>query len=287
MSFIRRISNFIPITVSQESQTEVPPQPPVQPRTSFGVANDTDLFETANAYNSYLIDPQSQPAELIQPSTTLDTTVEASSLFSSFEMNQQFDNTLPQLNDKLNSLEEKRQEFVTKIEHEHTEGKNAQMAAKEIADSIKNDRPISDEILALMGSAGILGIIGGLPAIPIIGGLVGAFAGLSADYKAKAKQAQAELEKKAEQHQMNAEQLKSDLERTDSEIQSTIASIEQEKLRLEREAQPARDQIMDMDAIVQEPVWQEFQPDQNLSQQENISFPVNFDQTFQKKITES
>ena len=154
---------------------------------------------------------------------------------------------------------------------------------EEIADSIKADKPISEEVLALMGSAGILGIIGGLPAIPIIGGLVGAFAGLSGDYKAKAKQAQAELEKKAVQHEMNADQLMSDLERTDNEIQSTIASIEQEKLRLEREAQPAREQIMNMDAIVQEPVWQEFQTNENLSQQENISFAFNLDQTLPKE----
>ncbi len=126
MSFIRRISNFVPTTVNQEPQPEVPPQP----TTSFGVAKDTDLFETAKTYNSYLIDPQSQPADVIQPPTTLDTTVEASSLFSSFEMSPQFDNTLPQLNDKLKSLEEKRLEFVKQIEHQKTEGKNAQMAAR-------------------------------------------------------------------------------------------------------------------------------------------------------------
>ncbi len=275
MTFIKKVPNSIVITANQEPQTEVAQQSQPKPQTSFGVAGSSDQFEMAPANNLDFLQQQSQSVALSQPPTTVDMTVDASSVFSFFEKSPQLDNRLPQLNDQLNSLEERKRDLTTELDKERNERTEIEKAANSVKKALASDDPIPDEVIAMVGSLGILGIIVGLPVLPVLGGL-GAFLGLTSDYKSKAKQIQSELERKAAEKEAQAESVKSELESVDTKIQSVIASIEKEKLRLEREAQPARER-MGSGAIVQEPVWQEFRPDQNLIQNENISFPFNVD----------
>ena len=109
MSFINKLS-FNPLTVNQEPQPEVTPAPtPVsQEPISLGVG-DRPIYLRRLPNNFYLMQQQSQIATPIQPSTTREQTVDASSVFSSFEPSvAQLDNRLPQLNDQLKSLQERR-----------------------------------------------------------------------------------------------------------------------------------------------------------------------------------
>ncbi len=204
MSFISKL-NFNPLTVSQEPQPEITTQAPASPPvsqseapTSLGVAGSPDQFETAGQNQFDLMQQQSQSAMSIQPSTTRELTVDASSVFSFLEPSvAQLDNRLPQLNDQLNSLEIKKRELTTKMEQALDEKKEINKAMHDVQRAINSDQPFPAALLATLGSLGVLGIVGGLPVIPVITGAIGAFLGLSPDYKEKAKEVQAQLERNA------------------------------------------------------------------------------------------
>lgn len=222
-------------------------------------------------------------------------TVDASSVFSFFEPSVgQLDNRLPQLNDQMNSLQERRQVLTTQIADSNSKRVEVQKTLESVKEAIDSDQPIPDSAIAQLSSLGILGMIGGLPALPIIGAIAGMF-GMSLAYKQKARQAKAELELEMGKRDLQAEESKSELEDINGEIQLIEEKIKREKERLEREAMPAKEQTIGTDAIMQEPVWQEFLPDQNVVQNEDNRFSSTenpilssmLSPIFQKKLDES
>ena len=298
MNFINRLS-FNPLSVTQEPQSEVPSAPTPEPQqvTSLGVGGiriSLRMPRLNSPNNFYYLQQQAQSAALIEPRTTREQTVDASSVFSFFEPSvPQLNNRLPQLMDQLNSLRAKKRELRENLEQERQERFEKQKAVDSIQESIDSDQPIPDSAIATLSSLGILGMIGGLPALPVIGAIAGMF-GMSLAYKEKARQAKAELEKKAGESDLKAEELQLELTDLDKEMDSAREAIAKEQARLEREAQPAKEQTISTDAIVQEPVWQEFLPDQNvvqqnqdLVQQENTRFSFFANPLLQKKTDES
>ncbi|HSE43329.1 MAG TPA: hypothetical protein VLH08_21395 [Acidobacteriota bacterium] len=70
MTFFKRISEFVPIITSQETQTENPSQPQTQPNANLGIASNVDSFEVASQNNLFM-DPQFQPANVIDSDATV------------------------------------------------------------------------------------------------------------------------------------------------------------------------------------------------------------------------
>jgi DNA repair exonuclease SbcCD ATPase subunit len=267
MSFIRRIADSVPIVVLQPSTSEEVPQK-LQTQGSLGIAGTADLFE-ATSTNHFTVSEEPMMVTQKESNTNM---VEASSMFSVFERNEQFDNRLPELNEKLKMLEERKRELVTERESYSAKEDQLRKTKDAVKEAIDSDKPIPDEVVALVGSLGIFGIIGGLPAIPILAGL-GAFLGLTGNYRAKAQQVHSELERQEADCAAQTEQCDADLQKIDKQIESANSAIEKEKERLERLAQPMQEKIYNSRMVV-EPMWQEFQPHQDVVQNEENSVSI-------------
>ncbi len=280
MTFMRRISDSVPITVPQ--QPDIAPQPKFQPETNLGIAVNADLFEKTGSNNSMLIDQQPQNAVPAESDASQAQLIDASSMFSYIQTSvPDSDAHLAQLREKMNSLEAKKREIKAGITDEVEKSKEAKQAADTVAKALKNDEPIPDALLPILGSLGILGIIGGLPAIPVLGAVFGLFGGLSSEYKEKAKKAQAELERQAAESEMNAENMTTDLEDINSDMEAVRESIRREMERQAKANAPAKEFVY-RGAMMEEQAFQEFVPDQTVIQQENETFSVSLDPTIVK-----
>ncbi len=226
-----------------------------------------------------LLQQQSQSATPIQPAATRELTMDASSVFSFFEPSvPQLDNRLPQLMDRLDSLKERQQELTSQINDAQNELLKAQEVLQSVIDAMQNNKLIPEEIYSLLGPLGISGMLDVVHEIPVI-------RGLGILYKRNLQKIRTELERKIGEMAKNIESLKSEIAEVNHEISSVQDQIVKEKLRQEKEAQPAHEMI-GSDAIVQEPVWQESFSDQNLIRQENLSFVTSLNPMFHKKDDE-
>jgi hypothetical protein len=277
MTLFRRISDSIPISISQEPQTEASTQPESQPKINYGVANSADAFETPRQNNLFM-DPQFQPAPFVKPPAIQNNTVGISNRFSHLESGAiQLNDQSAKAEDRLNALRKKQEELRSQQIESKTKSLEAHQAAAEIRGARAEGRPIPDALLATLGSLGILGMIGGLPALPIIGGILGSF-GLSLDYKRQMERAAAELDKKAGELDMNAENLKSEIEEISKSIEDARAAEQRRQEKLNAPMQG----YLGSSSMVQQQAWQAFDLDQNLIKKGNdpLAVPFNpFDKT--------
>ena len=281
MSFIRRMPNSVIVDVNQNPQTESPVQIQAPLIPNFGIAKTADQFEAAPE-NFYYLEEQAQSASLIQPSQTRDITVEASSLFSSYEPSVgQLDNRLPQLMDRLNALNERSADLQSQIEVAEGEKLKAQKALASVTEMINSNLPITDELRKLLEPIGIVGMIADLPIIPAV-------VGLEILYKQKLQKIRTELERKIGEIDINIESLKSQLDEVQSEMNSVSEQIAKEKERQAKEAQPSqtRDPMTATDAIVAEQAWQEVLSNQDLTQMDSAPAAIPFNPIIQKNIDE-
>ena len=115
MTFIKGLSNSIPITASPDAQSEITSQ--AQTQTSFGIANTADIFEANVSNNLDLLQPQPHNLSLMQPSITNDMTVDASSLFKYLEKSgPQPENRLMQLAAESEKKLGEKEQFATVLD---------------------------------------------------------------------------------------------------------------------------------------------------------------------------
>src|SRR5262245_27754773 len=250
MSFFKKISDFVPITNTSQPQEVAPEQTQVpQSQPSFGIAETPDSFENA-PNNLYYIEQQAQSATTIQPETTREITVEASSLFSNFQESAvRLNSRLPELMERLEVLKARKEELRSQVQENREQSFKAQEALYAVKESLENDNPIPDAVLPVIGSLGILGMLGGLPALPVIGGLAGAL-GLNQEYKQRTARILHELERKMGELDLSAEQMKQDMQSGDKETKKVHEMIAHEQRRLQEEAQGFQTQTTDIDAMV-------------------------------------
>ncbi len=266
MTYIRRISDSIPITVPQEP--EISSQSQAQPEANLGVASGTDLFETPASNNSIFIDPQTQSAALMAPDTTQNEIVDASSIFSYFESSAgQLNARSAELAERLKALNERKKELASQMIDMKNEILKVGEAVQAIRAARAEGRPIPDSVISTLGALGTLALVGGLPALPIIGGVLGMF-GLSVDYKNKMDRMAAELEKKMGEMGLNLESLQSELEELNKETDIVRGEVAHEELKRQKEIAPMQENSMS-NSMIQEQAWQQFNPDQNVIQNQS------------------
>ena len=163
--------NSVIVDVNQNPQTESPVQIQTPLIPNFGIAK-TEISLRLLLRISIILRSKPRSASLIQPSQTRDITVEASSLFSSYEPSVgQLDNRLPQLMDRLNALNERSADLQSQIEVAEGEKLKAQKALASVMEMINSNLPITDELRKLLEPIGIVGMIADLPIIPGVVGL--------------------------------------------------------------------------------------------------------------------
>jgi predicted nucleic acid-binding Zn-ribbon protein len=283
MSFFKKISDYVPIIINPQPETDETTSPaPTQPQTSFGIADAPDLFERA-PNNLYYLDPQEQSAAPIEPPSTREATVEASSLFSTYESNvAQLDNRLPQLQDRLDALRAKRNELTNQIVENKQKNLQMQETLASLRDAIFHNKPIPDSTITTLSSLGILGMLGGLPALPVIGALSGLI-GFNEVEKQKARRIKNELERQMAESDVATQKVEEELDEVDNDCKKVEEQIVHEKLRLQRESQSFQmDRITNKESIINEnPVWQDPFSDQNLIQNQNAPVTTPFNRLFQ------
>jgi DNA-binding transcriptional MerR regulator/Sec-independent protein translocase protein TatA len=277
MNFINRLSNSIPIT-APEAQPETTSQP--QTQTNLGVANTADIFET-NVSNNFGLMQQPENFSEMQPATTSDTAVDASSLFSDMtEIVAQPKDRLTELSERLDVLKEKRQELVTQIQDTQKKKVDLENAQAAVNKSLENDEPLSEEDTAkldLLGVAGVIGgILTGLPVVSLLGGILG---GLSAAYREKLKQAKNEIARQMAEADQSENESQAELEKTKVEEELT-------RERMEKARQIFTERKLDTDLVTPEKPWGEFRPPESLTQSNDTSSTVSFDSDIQKLIAE-
>lgn len=287
MTFIKRVSDSISIFTTPEPQ--MPETSQSQPATNFGIANNTDLFEANDSNNFDFMQPQPQDLSLIQPSTSAEITVDASSLFKYLNPDSpQPTSRLQDLQDRLKSINEKIREIKDSgaLRKAKEESIKLQQMASEIRGAANDDKALSSSIIATLGGLGILGIIGGFPAPRIIAGLLGGlgiFGGLSEEYKQKMLKAAAELEKKAGEQDLELTQLQREFEELNKLAESVEELIKEEEHRLklgfsEQEFKPS--------LMTAESPFEEFLPDQTFVQTDNTPSAVPLSPDIQKLTNE-
>jgi hypothetical protein len=275
MTLFRRISDSIPISISQEPQTEAPAQPESQPKINYGVASNADAFE-APRQNNLFMDPLFQPAPLVKSPAIQNNTVGVSNRLESSAI--QLNDESAKAAERMNALKKRREELLSHMVESKTKSLEAQKAAAEIRGAKADGKPIPDALLATLGPLGILGMIGGLPALPIIGGLLGSI-GLSLEYKRQMDRAAAELDKKAGEFDMDAQNLSSELD----EISKSIEDARVAEQRRQEKLNSPMQEFVGRSSMVQQQAWQAFNRDQNLIKEEPLTVPFNtFDETDKK-----
>jgi hypothetical protein len=266
MSFIRRLTDSIQIFTTPEQQPQE--TTPTQNQTNLGVANTTDLFESAAPNNFDLLQQQIQTQTPIQESTPPEVTVDASSLFLAVAPDAPPSSPrLQELQERLKAINERRKEILDpkgdliKLKEESLQ---LTKAAQEIRSAAENNTAVSNSVAATLGSLGMVGLIAGLP-IPQLGlGILGAFGltGYSEADKQKMYKAAAELEKKAGEKDLESSNLRAELDDLDKQAESVAGLIDEEVRRLSQ----GFDEFTYTSNFIEQTPWQDYRPTEDLIQ---------------------